>query len=126
MLPAVVAIRTAFRSLAIASALLGAAGLGACSHGSSAPHCANPVPATTVTMQDFAFDPSCASVAPDASLTLTNQGALAHTFTVKGTNVNVTVNAGQTQHVSLKGIAPGTYTVVCTFHPQMVGALKVG
>ena len=100
--------------------------MSSCSHGSSAPSCANPVPATTVTIQEFAFDPSCASTAPDATLTVTNQGSLAHTYTVKGTDVDVTVAAGQTQHVSLKGIAPGTYTVVCTFHPQMEGALKVG
>jgi len=84
------------------------------------------VQATTVTIQDFAFDPSCASVAPDESFSVTNQGAVAHTFTVQGTNVNVTVQAGSTQPVSLEGIAPGTYTVVCTFHPQMTGALKVG
>jgi plastocyanin len=118
--------RTALRSLVVTAALVCAAGLSACSHGSSTPSCANPVRASTVTMQDFAFDPSCASVPPDASLTLTNQGALAHTYTVKGTDVNVTVASGQTAHVSLKGIAPGTYTVVCTFHPQMVGALKIG
>jgi plastocyanin len=111
----------------VGASFLGAAGgLAGCGSGSSAPSCADPVPATTVTLQDFAFDPSCASVAPDASLTLTNKGALAHTFTVKGTNVNVTVKAGSTDHVSLKGIAPGTYTVVCTFHPQMTGALRVG
>jgi plastocyanin len=126
MLHAVVAARTALRSLVVTAALVGASGLAACSHGSSAPSCANPVPASTVTIQDFAFDPSCASVRPDTSLTLTNQGSLAHTFTVKGTNVDVTVDSGQTQHVSLEGIAPGTYTVVCTFHPQMVGALKIG
>jgi plastocyanin len=102
------------------------AGGAACSHGSSAPSCPNPASTTKVTMVDFAFEPGCVAVSKGATVTVTNRGAVTHTYTVKGTDVSVRIDSGHTQPVSLDGIAPGTYTVVCTIHPQMVGALKVG
>jgi plastocyanin len=113
------------RAVLVAVPLLVVGGA-ACGHGSSAPSCPNPTSTTTVTMVDFAFVPTCVAVGKGATVTLTNHGAVTHTFTVKGTNVSVRVISGRTQHVSLNGIAPGTYTVVCLIHPQMVGALKVG
>jgi plastocyanin len=106
-------------------ALLLAVPIAACSSGSGTPACTNPVATTSVELQDYAFSPSCAEAAPDATLTLTNAGQPIHSFTVKGTDLNVSVDAGASAQVSLSGIAPGDYTVVCIYHPQMVGALRV-
>ena len=102
-------------------------GTTACSSSPAAPAaCANPVSTTTVTMADFSFTPACVAAAPGATLTITNAGAVPHTFTVTGTSVNVTVAAGQSTQTPLTGVAAGTYKVLCTIHPNMVGTLKVG
>lgn len=111
--------------LVVCALALVAAGGAACG-GSAAPTCTDPVSATTVDVKDFAFDPGCAAVPQDATLTLTDTGGAPHSFTVKGTDVNVTLNPGDTQTADLAGIAPGVYAVVCTYHPQMNGALKIG
>jgi plastocyanin len=107
------------------SALLVCAGA-SCSKGSTAVSCQDPAQATTVDLQDFAYSPVCTAAASDATLTLQNTGSQPHSFTVKGTEVNVMVGAGQRSDASLAGIGPGTYQVTCTLHPQMVGALKIG
>jgi plastocyanin len=88
--------------------------------------CVNPVTTTVVTLADFSFTPSCTAAAPGATLSITDAGAIPHTFTVKGTSVDVTIAAGETKQVTLMGVAAGTYAVVCRFHPNMVGSLKVG
>jgi plastocyanin len=109
--------------LVLATTMLGAA----CHSGSSGPPtCDNPTSTDVVTLADFVFDPTCAAVHPGSTLTLKDTGGEPHTFTVSGTDVDVRLDAGQTQSVDLSGVAPGTYTVTCAIHPQMVGALKVG
>jgi plastocyanin len=107
-------------------ALLASLVLPACGSGASSPPvCTTPTTATTVQLKDFSFEPTCVQAATGAALTLDNSGSAEHSFTVKETGINVDVNAGATGTASLDGIAAGTYTVVCTFHPQMVGALRV-
>jgi plastocyanin len=114
----------------VATALVAGLGLlGGISCSSSPPPpatCASPVTTTIVTLADFSFTPACTAVAPGATLTLMNAGTVPHTFTVPGTSVNVTLAAGETKQVTLSGLAAGTYRVVCTIHPTMVGSLKVG
>ncbi len=87
--------------------------------------CDHPVSTTSVSLVDYAFNPGCASAASGATLTVKDTGAIPHTFTVKGTSIDVPVAVGETKQVPLTGLAPGTYEVVCTLHPQMKGALKV-
>jgi plastocyanin len=99
--------------------------LTACS-GSNAPVCENPVAATTVEVADFTYDPSCVAASAGATLTITNTGKAQHTFTVSGTDAAVDVASGSSAELDLTGIAPGTYRVFCTYHPNMEGALKVG
>src|SRR6478672_8267153 len=91
---------------------------------SSAP-CDNPVSTTSVTVVDYAFNPTCIAAASGATLTIKDTGAIPHTFTVTGTSINVPIAVGETKQVALTGLPPGTYQVVCTLHPQMKGALKV-
>jgi plastocyanin len=113
------------RVLLFAAAALALAGAGtACSSG--APSCTSYAAGNTVDLKDFSFDPACASAPSGATLTIDNVGAAPHSFTVKGTGVNVSVDPGDSATADLSGIASGTYTVVCTFHPNMVGSLKVG
>jgi plastocyanin len=87
--------------------------------------CTDPVAATTVELGDFAFRPDCLSADEEATITLENTGDAPHTFTVTGTDVDVTVDAGTSVEASVRRVDPGTYAVTCTFHPQMEATLTV-
>jgi len=102
-------------------------GLGvACSTGSSgAATCDTPTKTTEVDMQNIEFTPACVSATANDTLSLVNKDSTPHTFTVKGTSVNVTIDSGQTSTASLTGIAPGTYSVTCQFHPAMTETLQI-
>jgi plastocyanin len=115
-----------YRHALVSLVLVAALALPGCSSGvASPPACDNPTATTTVELKDFSFEPTCVQATAGAALTLNNTGREAHTFTVTGTGVDVHVDAGATGTASLDGVAAGTYTVVCTLHPQMVGALRV-
>ena len=106
--------------LAIATSAIG------CSKAQTPAACADPTRASAVDVKDFSFTPSCIQTATGAKLTITDSGVAPHTFTVTGTDVNVSVGAGGTATADLTGIAPGTYAIVCTYHPQMKGTLEIG
>lgn len=104
-----------------------AAGAVACSGGGSdAPSCSSYQAEDSVTMADFSYTPACISAPGGATLTLDNQGDAPHTFTVEGTPVSVEVQAGDHATADLGGVGPGTYTVMCTYHPQMKATIQVG
>lgn len=88
--------------------------------------CAHPQASTSVSIAHFVFAPGCIAVAPDATLTVTNNDSIPHTFTVQGTKTDVSIEAGKAASVPLSGLAPGTYVVICRYHPQMVQSLRVG
>ena len=105
----------------VLAAVLGPA---ACSS-SAPPTCDAPTQTISVELKDFSFEPSCIESSATATLTLRNTGSANHTFTINGTGVDVNVNAGDTASVRLSGLTAGTiYAVVCTYHSQMVTALK--
>ncbi len=89
------------------------------------PRCTNRVDATTVVMDDFSYRPSCPAVAEGATVSLDNQGAAPHTFTLEGTAIDVDIAAGERGIADLTGVAPGEYTVTCTYHPQMVATAQI-
>ena len=94
--------------------------------GSKAPSgCAPSGPTQTVDLKDFAFEPSCIGAPAGATLALQNTGSTEHTFTVDGTEIDEKLDGGAGGQASLAGIAPGTYAVVCTLHPQMTATLQV-
>jgi plastocyanin len=99
--------------------------LPACSGESASPACDEPVATTDVELADFEFRPVCVEIAAGDTLTLVNTGGAPHTYTATDTDVNVNLDGGETGEVVLEGVAPGTYAVRCTYHPQMVGALKI-
>jgi plastocyanin len=80
---------------------------------------------TSIELVDFAFEPLCVEASGGDVLSLTNSGDAPHTFTVTQVDLNVDLDAGETGEANLTGVAPGLYAVTCTFHPQMVGALKI-
>jgi plastocyanin len=97
----------------------------ACSS-SNAPAACTPSGSTqTVDLKDFAFEPTCIGAPAGATVALQNTGSTMHTFTVTGTAIDDKLDGGADGQASLAGIAPGTYAVVCTLHPQMTATLVV-
>jgi plastocyanin len=97
----------------------------ACSS-SKAPTACTPSGSTqTVDLKDFAFEPTCIGASAGATVALQNTGSTMHTFTVTGTAIDEKLDGGANGQASLAGIAPGTYAVVCTLHPQMTATLEV-
>lgn len=80
----------------------------------------------TITISDYAFQPSCLIVDASASLTIVNEDQSAHSFSVEGGAVDVTLDVGDTAKVkSLAALAPGSYGFNCHFHPGMDGTIVV-
>ena len=75
-------------------------------------------------MVDNAFEPSELTVESGVTLTVTNDGAAAHTFTMEEQEIDVTVPPGGESPVDVT-LDAGDYPFVCTFHPEMTGTLTV-
>ena len=71
-------------------------------------------PANTVSMGDFFYKPAEFTVPANAIVNIVNDGAVPHSWILKGAGVGTTAIApGQSIIVDLRGIKPGTYTVFC-------------
>jgi plastocyanin len=81
-----------------------------------------------VAMKDFEFTPSCVIAKNTQKLDLENDGNTAHTFTIVGTPVDVTLQPGDTQELAAPGSAlkPGTYVFYCKFHGSPDGSGMAG
>ena len=115
------------RRIVLLTVVVGLASFGAAcsSTGPSGHTCDSPTKQTEVDMQNMAFTASCISATANDTLNLVNKDTTEHTFTVKGTSINVTIEGGQTATAPLTGLAPGTYSVTCQFHLQMTQTLQV-
>ena len=113
---------------AVAAAAAIALGLPACGGDDEPPACEAPQATGTVTMADFSYEPSCVEAAPGDPLEVVNEGHAPHTFTVEsdGAQAEVDVPAGEQVTLTVPDLAAGTYRVVCTYHPQMEAALRIG
>jgi len=78
-----------------------------------------------VTIQDLAFSPDCFSAASASSITIENKDSVTHTFTIDGTQVDVSINGGDTFNGESAGLDPGTYPFHCKIHPSMTGTVIV-
>jgi plastocyanin len=78
----------------------------------------------TVTMVDNAFEPTDPSVEAGSTLTLTNDGEAAHTFTLNEGGIDEQVPPGSEASAEIT-LDPGSYDFVCAFHPEMTGTLTV-
>jgi len=81
-----------------------------------------------VAMKDFDFTPNCIIAKNTQKLDLENDGNTAHTFTIVGTPVDVTLQPGDTQELDAPGSAvkPGTYVFYCKFHGSPDGSGMAG
>ena len=79
---------------------------------------------TTVSIQDFSFNPGQITVAPGTTVTWTNEGPSPHTTTADdGSWDSGTLQQGE--DFSFTFDKPGTYTYHCSIHPDMTASVKV-
>ena len=78
---------------------------------------------TTITIQNFAFDPNTITVSGATEVTVTNNDSAAHTFTADDGSFDVEVDPVATETVSVD--VSKTTGFHCSFHPQMTGTIKV-
>jgi plastocyanin len=78
-----------------------------------------------VTIQDLAFTPDCFAAKSASSITIENKDSVTHTFTIDGTQVDVSIDAGETFNGESAGLDPGTYPFHCTIHSSMTGTVIV-
>ena len=77
---------------------------------------------------DRFFEPTTLSAPPGetVSLTIVNDGALDHTFTVDDAGVDEVVPAGERVEIELTVPEGDAATCYCRFHPEMQGSFAVG
>lgn len=81
----------------------------------------------TLTQSNYVFSPSQISVKAGETITVDDSDpSTSHTFTVDGTNIDVTNDGGESQDVTID-LQPGTYDFFCRFHESlgMTGTLVV-
>ena len=78
-----------------------------------------------ITIQNFAFSPTDLTVAPGATVTVTNKDQVTHTLTAtKGGFDTGDIPAGQSKTFTAPK-TPGTYPYICSIHQYMSGTLVV-
>jgi len=81
----------------------------------------------TLTQVNFEFTPAKINVNAGDTITVSDTNpSTPHTFTIDGTNIDVSNNGGQSQDVTID-LTPGTYAFYCRFHEAqgMQGTLVV-
>ncbi|HEX9313687.1 MAG TPA: cupredoxin domain-containing protein [Actinomycetota bacterium] len=94
---------------------------GACGHGAKAPT------TLTVVQVNFRFEPANLTLARGGVVSVKDDAPVTpHTFTVKGTDIDVRNDAGDIG-TALIDLPPGTYTFICRYHVSqgMKGTLIV-
>jgi plastocyanin len=76
-----------------------------------------------LTIVDFAFSPQQLSVSEGQTITVFNNGDVAHTFTTDDGTIDETISSGETKEITLTGVSSGGFH--CRFHTQMTGTLTV-
>jgi plastocyanin len=86
----------------------------------------SPSGGTTLTLKDNVFDPADFTITAAAQVTLKNEGASLHNFSVEGQNIDKDVQPGETETEDL-ALPAGTYTMFCKYHRSvgMEGTLTV-
>lgn len=79
----------------------------------------------SVTVKDFAFDPSTIDVSSgQTTIEITNTGAVEHSFTLDDDSVSQDIEPGETKTVTVN--LTQTIGFHCKYHPtQMTGTLQV-
>jgi plastocyanin len=82
----------------------------------------------TISQANFSFSPATFTVTSGDTITVKNTtSSTQHTFTITGQTVDVTVDPGTSQKVTIS-LPAGTYPFICRFHVSrgMTGTLTVG
>ena len=77
----------------------------------------------SVSIKNFAFNPSTLEIAKGTTVTWTNEDSASHTVTNEGVFDSRTLNNGQT--FSYKFEDSGEFDYVCSIHPSMKGKIVV-
>ncbi len=80
---------------------------------------------SSITISNFMFTPMSVTVAPGATVSVTNKDSATHTLTATGGQFNtgnITQNQTKTFTAPTK---PGTYSYICNIHQYMEGTIKV-
>ncbi|MGW7456312.1 cupredoxin domain-containing protein [Streptomyces sp. NPDC054797] len=94
---------------------------------SAAPTASSVVPgAVRIVIQNFTFSPADLQVPPGAKVTVVNQDSASHTVTATGDKAfdTGTIRAGATATFTAPS-TPGSYSYLCSIHPNMKGTLTV-
>lgn len=128
--------------LALAAAVL-AIGAAGCGDDEESDEAANPAPAPVeqtqegadnsgganvraqkVEMLDFEFSPANVTIATGGKIIWLNEGQAPHDATADDDSFATgTVESGKLKSETFK--EPGTYSYICTIHPQMTGTIEV-
>jgi plastocyanin len=112
-------------ALLVAGALLLAACGGGTTKSGSAAASSGSASTDHITISNFMFSPMHDSVAPGATVLVTNKDSTTHTLTATGGQFNtgdITQNQTKTFKAPTK---PGTYNYICNIHQYMMGTITV-
>jgi plastocyanin len=79
---------------------------------------------TITTKKDYAFHPNCLIAKSGSTVTINNEDAEAHNFSLAEANIDLTIPSGQSRDQAIT-LAPGTYYFFCNIHQGMGGTLVV-
>ena len=77
-----------------------------------------------MTKKDYAFHPSCLIAKSGSMVTIKNEDAEAHNFSIAEADIDLTVPSGHSKNQAIT-LAPGTYYFFCNIHQGMGGTLVV-
>jgi plastocyanin len=86
---------------------------------------AAPAAGATVTIADFKFDPSPASVAAGQALEFTNTDSTTHQIASTTSDLLVSDPLAQGDQFTVTFDTPGTYDYFCGIHSSMTGTIEV-
>jgi plastocyanin len=80
---------------------------------------------SAITISNFMFSPMSATVAPGATVMVTNKDSVTHTLTAtKGQFDTGDIEAGQSKTFKAP-MKPGAYSYICNIHQYMMGTIVV-
>ena len=107
-----------------ASSASAVAGSVSCPAGISATDFSSDASFTITTKKDYAFHPNCLIAKSGSTITIKNEDAEAHNFSIAQTETDLTISSGDNKSLAIT-LDPGTYYFYCNIHQGMTGTLNV-
>ncbi|HET8679249.1 MAG TPA: cupredoxin domain-containing protein [bacterium] len=120
--------------IGVALVTLAVAGCGPKDTGQPAPGTPQEKGAVTIVGKDNVFEPDTIEIKAgrEYEITFKNEGTTVHNLIVQAKDTlgqdfasDAAVNAGETDEFSVTISREGSYKMTCTYHPEMIGTLKV-